>query len=188
MVHGRISKGKEIVLEGVVRCMKCGFTRHETYREWVARTVPLIVSYRETSQRTDIELFPGEMVTVGDRLDVRDTRVEITAIEVQGRRVERAVAEEIEVIWSKRVDRVQVKFSVNRGGKTLPYSLEVPPDEEFEVGDIVDLGKERAVVHRISTTRGLVREGVAAAEEIRRVYCKGIKHGQRNHEPRKSRR
>jgi uncharacterized Zn finger protein len=188
VVRGRISKGKEIVLEGVVRCLKCGFTRKETYREWVARAVPLIVSHRGSSRRSALEVFPREVVRVGDRFELDGIRVEITSIEAGGRRVEEAPAEEIDTLWSKRVDRVQVKFSLSKGRRTISYSLDALPDEEFQVGDVVELGKEKGVIHRIKSTRGLLREGAARAEEIRRVYCKslrGPRHRRNNRRPRR---
>ncbi|MEE9237565.1 MAG: HVO_0476 family zinc finger protein [Thermoplasmata archaeon] len=175
VIRGRISSGEEIVLDGVVKCLRCGFTRRETYRERALRTVPLIVSYKKSSERTSLELSPSEVVRVGDRFDVEQGKVEVTSIEVEGRRVVEAVAQGIGAVWSKLVDRVEVKFSINKGRKTLSYSLEVPPDEEFEVGALLKFGKERCVIHRLKTTRGLLKKGRATASEIRRVYCKGIR-------------
>ncbi len=187
VIRGRISKGKDIVLEGVVRCLRCGYTRRETYREGAVREVPLIVSHRESSERTTLALSPEETVNVRDRFDIEGGMVEVTAIEVEGRRPTQALAKEIDTLWSKRVDRVEVKFSLNKGRKTLSYSLEVPPDEEFEVGSLVDLGRERGVIHRLKTSRGLLKEGRAAAEEIKRVYCKGVRPQWRRRRSRRSR-
>ncbi len=164
-------------MEGVVRCLRCGYTRRETYREWTPIGVPLILSHQETSERTILEISPKETVRVGDRFDLEVGTAEITAIEVKGRRVDETLAEEIDVLWSKRVDRVDVKFSLNKGGRTLSYSQEVPSDEEFEVGSLLELGKERCVIDRMKTKRGLVKEGRATADEIRRVYCKVIRSG-----------
>ncbi len=175
MVRGRVSRRKEIILEGIFRCLQCGFTRQETYRESMAREVPAIVSDGETSSRTEVELYPGEVVRVGDRLEARGSTVEVTGIEVGGSRVEDAPAEIIETLWSKVVDRVRVKVSLNKGGRTKTYSLDVAPDEEFEVGTILELGKERGVIHRLKTERGILRDGTATAEEIRRVYCKAVR-------------
>ncbi|MFQ5838003.1 MAG: HVO_0476 family zinc finger protein [Thermoplasmata archaeon] len=175
VVRGRISRGKQIVLEATVRCLRCGFTRRETYREWAAQKVPLIVSHGDSSRRTELEVFPKEVVRVGDRHLVGDLMVEVTSIEAGGKRMREAPAEEIDALWSKRVDRVQVKFSLSKGRRTISYSMEVLPDEEFEIGDLVEFGRDRGVIHRIRTTHGLLKEGAARAEEIRRVYCKGLR-------------
>ncbi len=175
VIRGRISKRKEIVLEGVFRCLRCGFTRQETYREWLALEVPMIVSDRETSFQTTLELNPGEIVAVGNRFESEGRVIEVTGIEARGARVPEAVAEDVETLWSKRVDRVQVKFSLNKGGKTLTSSLDVPPDEEFEVGMVVELGRDTGVIHRMKTNKGVLKHGAARAEELRRVYCRAMR-------------
>lgn len=179
VVRGRVSRGREIVFEGTVRCLRCGYTRKETHREWAARTVPLIVSDRDASQRSELELSPQETVRVGDRLPTERGMVEITAIEVDARRAQEARVEDVDALWSKRADRVEVKFSLNKGRKTLSYTLEVPPEEEFVVGSLVELGREEAVIHRMKTSRGLLRRGGARAEEIQRAYCKAVRRRSR---------
>lgn len=175
VIRGRLSRGREIVVEGVVRCTTCGFTRRETYRELRPLDVRLIISQGENSERSSLELSSKELVRVGDRFDMPGGQVEVTAIEVEDRRVTQAAAEEVGVLWSKRVDRVPVKFSVNKGRKTLAFTLHVPPDEEFEVGELVELGGERAVIHRIKRIHGVLLQGAARAEDIQRVYCKAVR-------------
>lgn len=188
VIRGRLSRRREIVLEGLVRCLRCGYTRRETYREWAPRELPIIVSYKGSAHRARVEIMPPELVRVGDRMEVEGNRVEITAIESKGRRLEEAPASEVDVLWSKRVDRVPVKFSLNKGRETLSFTLEALPDEEFEVGEVVDLGRERGVIHRLKTKRGLLREGAARAEEITRVYCKAVRLPRRERRPRGPRR
>ena len=68
------------------------------------------------------------------------------------------------------IDQVRVKFSVNKGNRTVPHEVLAAPDEEFEVGEIVDLGKDRAVVHHIRTRIRTVHDGRVRADEIVRMY------------------
>ncbi len=175
VIRGRVSRGREIVFEGVVRCVQCGYTRRETHREWTAIAVPLIVSDQEASHRTELALSPKETVRVGDRFPTERGLVEVTAIEVGEQRPLEGRVEDVDALWSKRVDRVEVKVSLNKGRKTLSYTLEVPPDEEFTVGDLLELGRDQAVIHRMKTERGLLRRGSARAEEIRRAYCRAVR-------------
>jgi uncharacterized Zn finger protein len=168
----------ERVFEGTVRCLRCGSTRHDTLRESLPTKVPIIVSWLDRSERAEFEVAPREVVRVGDRFDLPEGRVEVTSIEASGRRVEAAEGREIRTLWGKRVDKVVVKFSINRGTRTIPASLMAIPEEEFAVGDMVEVGKDKVVIHRIMKKGGaLLREGSARAEEISRVYAKALRHG-----------
>jgi len=64
---------------------------------------------------------------------------------------------------------------VNMGNRTVPHDVLASPDEEFEVGDIVDLGKERALVHRIRTAHRTLDHGSVTADEIVRVYGRVVR-------------
>src|ERR671930_1255932 len=166
VLRGKIGGKDELVFEGVVRCSKCDAVSNVITREPKPITVPLVVSWLERSERASLEFSPDEEVAVGEELDLGDTRIKVTAIESGGRRVPSAPAKSIQTVWAKRIDQVRVKFSVNKGNRTVPHEVLAAPDEEFEVGDIVDLGKDRAVVHHIRTRQRTVREGRVAADEI----------------------
>ena len=89
--------------------------------------------------------------------------------------MEGALAKEVSTLWAKRTDRVRVKFSVNMGNRTVPHEVLATPDEEFEVGDIIDLGKARAIVHHIRTRHRTMREGRIRADEIVRMYGRVVR-------------
>ena len=175
VLRGKIGGKDEIVFEGVVRCSKCDAISNVVTREPKPITVALIVSWLERSEKTSLEFAPDEDVTVGEVLDLGDSRIEVTAIESGGRRVAGAIAKEIGTLWAKRVDQVRVKFSVNKGNRTVPHEVLAAPDEEFEVGEIVDLGKVRAVVHHIRTRQRTVRQGRVRADEIVRMYGRVVR-------------
>lgn len=185
VIRGRLSRGQEIVLEGTFRCLRCGDTRRETHREWAPLRLPLVVSDGSTSRRVKVSLFPGEEIRIGDPLGVEGRTIRVTAIETGERRVEAAKAEAIATLWGKTVDRQTVKFSLNKGRKTLSYEVPALPEEEFEVGDLVRLGRDRGVIHRIRTERGVVRDGVAQAQDIVRVYCKEVRRPRPRRRPRR---
>ncbi|MFQ5552894.1 MAG: HVO_0476 family zinc finger protein [Thermoplasmata archaeon] len=185
VLRGRLSPGRELVLEGVFRCLRCGDTRRETYREWAPVRVPLVVSDGSASRREEVELFPGEEVRVGDTLEAEGGQVRITAIEAGAKRVREAPAETIMTIWSQRVDRLTVKFSLNKGRRTVPFEVPALPEEEFEIGDLVRLGRDQGVIHRIKTPRGTIRDGVVPARDIVRVYCQTVRRPRTHRRPRR---
>jgi len=175
VLRGKVSGKDEVIFEGVVKCSKCEQVRSVMTREPRPIQVPIVVSFLEKSERTALEFSPDEEVDVGQELELGDTRLRITAIEVQGRRLEGALAKEVSTLWAKRTDRVRVKFSVNMGNRTVPHDVLAIPDEEFEVGDIVDLGKARAIVHHIRTAHRTVHEGRVRADEIVRMYGRVVR-------------
>lgn len=175
VLRGKIGGKDEIVFEGVVRCSKCDAVSNVVSREPKPIPVPLIVSWLEHSEKTSLEFSPTEEVAVGQELDLGDNRIKITAIEAGGRRVDGARAKEVSTLWAKRVDQVRVKFSVNKRNRTVPHEVLAAPDEEFEVGEIVDLGKDRAVVHHIRTRDRTIRAGRVRADEIVRMYGRVVR-------------
>jgi uncharacterized Zn finger protein len=175
VLRGKIGGKDEIVFEGVVRCSKCDTVSNIVTREPKPISVPLILSWLDRSEKTSLEFSPEEDVRVGQELDLGDTRIAITAIEVSGRRVKDAKAKASDTIWAKRVDQVRVKFSVNKGNRTVPHEVLAAADEEFEIGEIVDLGKDRAVVHHIRTPLRTLRQGRVRADEIVRMYGRVVR-------------
>lgn len=175
VLSGRMSGSDAIVFQGTVKCGSCGRVRTISVREDRPIEVAAIISDGGKSERTMVEFAPDELVEVGARLEVDGHRIEVTAIEVAERRVPASKAAAVRTLWAKRVDRVRVKFSVNKGSRTVVFTIDAPPDEEFEVGDIVDVGKERAVVHTIRVGERTLRRGAAAAEDIVRMYGRVVR-------------
>jgi len=64
---------------------------------------------------------------------------------------------------------------VNKGNRTVPHEVLAAPDEEFEIGEIVDLGRDRAVVHHIRTSQRTVHYGRVRADEIVRMYGRVVR-------------
>lgn len=175
IIKGRVAGKKGETLECVVKCTECGDVRKVTMKREKPVTVKVIVSKDDQSLRKKIELLPSEEVIVGDKMIVDGLEVEVSSIESHGRRAEIALAGEIETLWTKRADRVKVRFSISKGPKTLPKEILAEPDEEFYVGDMVELGRMKVVIHKIKCKDKLVREGGVPASSIVRIYAKGIK-------------
>ncbi len=175
VLRGRVGGRDEVVFEGVVKCSRCGRVRSVVTREARPREVPLVVSWLGRSARSRVELGGSEVVRVGDELEAADGRVRITAIEAAKRRVREAPAAKVDALWAARADKVRIPVSVNFRNRTASRAIIAAPDEEFAVGDILELGSTKALVHRIRTRRRTLGAGSAAAEEIVRVYARAIR-------------
>lgn len=171
VLKGKIGR-KRMVMETTVKCRECGHTHSTIIREEKPVEIPVIVSDQGESKRESIELETDEFLALEDELFVGDTYVVITSIESDGRRVTRAPAESIDTIWAKRYDKIKVKISVNKGQKTHPSEIFALPDEEFYVGDIIPVGREKAVIHQMKVRGGMVRDGCVEARDVVRIYVK----------------
>jgi uncharacterized Zn finger protein len=171
VLKGKIGR-KRMVMETTVKCRECGHTHSTIIREEKPVEIPVIVSEQGESRRERIELEPDEVIALEDELFVGDTYVMITSLETEGRRVRQAPADRIDTIWAKRYDKIKVKISVNKGHKTLPSELFAMPDEEFYVGDIIPVGREKAVIHQMKVSGGMVRDGSVEARDIVRIYAR----------------
>lgn len=175
VLRGKVGGKADLVFEGVVKCTKCGRVRAVVTREPRPIEVPVVVSWLGASERTTMEFAPDEVVAVGEELELGEGRLLVTAVEAGSARVPSAAAKDVATIWAKRVDQVRVKFSVNKGNRTVAHSLVAAPDEEFTVGEIVDLGKDRAIIHHIRTARRTLREGSERADAIVRMYGRVVR-------------
>jgi uncharacterized Zn finger protein len=174
VLKGKISKGGE-VLETTVKCQECLHVHNAVVREPKSVKVAMILSDMGTTTKMEFELGEDELVMVGDELFVGDSNVVVTAIEKGERRVDEAQANEIKTIWAKRFDKVRVRISVNKTSKTLAAELTALPDEEFFVGDILNIGRDNVVIHYIKTRDGMVRQGGVPARDIVRIYGKSAR-------------
>ena len=175
VLRGRVTGRDDVVFEGVVRCSRCGRVRSVVTRQPRPRQVPLIVSWLGRSERTTIEMGADERVKVGDGVDLPGGRARITAIEAETRRVRVATVSGVQTLWAVRIDKVRVAVSVNFGHRTAARSVLAEPDAEFLVGDVLDLGAMKVLVHRIRTRHRTLRAGSAAASDITRIYARAIR-------------
>jgi uncharacterized Zn finger protein len=173
VVHGKVS-GKKLQLQ--VRCRECG-TKSEHIREEVATSmVPVVVSEGESSHRTKVEIESDDVILVGDELLVDGIPVQVRGIEIgTDRRVDSAPVKDIRTLWTVRFDKTVVKFSINMGHRTKAGNQAASPDEEFTVGEMVEVAGVTAVIHRIKTWDRTIQRGSAEARDIRRIYGKAVR-------------
>jgi uncharacterized Zn finger protein len=172
--HEILKEGRELL----VRCITCGHISRippETEKVMKVRT---IVSTREESRVCTTELDKEEIYQTGDTVVAECGEeaqgVEITGMDVEGRRAERAKGSEIHTLWTRAVREVTVKISLHEGRSTTPLYFDARGIEEFEVGREYEAGRRRFRISHIKlrNDRFLRREGEKAlAKEIKRIYA-----------------
>ncbi|KYK26427.1 MAG: hypothetical protein AYK23_03035 [Candidatus Proteinoplasmatales archaeon SG8-5] len=85
--------------------------------------------------------------------------------------IESACGKDIQTLWAKNFDTIDLNLSVNRRGRTRSLKITVDPDDEFEVGADIEIDGKLVFIHSIKTDTKRVRKGTAIAREILRVYC-----------------
>jgi uncharacterized Zn finger protein len=174
VLKGKLGKKQE-TMEATVKCQECGHIYSTVVREPEQIKLPIIVSARADSQKAEIEMVAGDMVSVNDEVFLGETHLLITAIECDGRRVEHCAVEDVDTLWAKKFDKVIVKISINKHTRTIPAQVEAMPDEEFYIGDLMTVGRENVVIHNIKSREGTVRRGGVPARDIVRIYTKSVR-------------
>lgn len=175
ILGGRVVGKRQLVLKSSVKCCECGHVHAVELAEEMPVKVPVVISWLEESTRSAIPLPPSEDVYVGDELYHDDHRIIVTSLEVSGSRKESAKAKDITTIWAKQFDKVWVKISLDRHGKVFSKEILAIPEEEFAVGDIIDIEGNAAAITSIRLDGKTLHKGSASARDIVRVYSKGIR-------------
>ncbi|MFA4663432.1 HVO_0476 family zinc finger protein [Pyrococcus kukulkanii] len=165
-------RGREITL----KCNECGHVWIITLPK--LKKVPVIVSKHERSFREFAELPEDETVKVGDVIELENDEVRVLSIELPGgKRVRRAKVQEIQTIWGESLTYPKV-FGVSiylPGGITQSFKVVVDRDEEFVVGEVIEVGGYTFKVEMIKTERKLMRSGKAKADKIVRLMGHAIR-------------
>ena len=176
VLQGRLGKRRGTTLDATARCTVCKHTHPILVRESGPLTVRAILSDRRNSKRLTVTLPPTAVVSLGDTLE-SEFPLLVTAIEVASGRVAKARATDIRTIWGKRFDEVPVRLSINRGRKTIAGEVVAVPEEEFSVGQRIEIDDRPVAIHAIKTKEKLIETGSALASEIIRAYCHPVADG-----------
>jgi uncharacterized Zn finger protein len=164
--------------ELVVQCSECGQI-HRVPRPAEPRiiTVRTIVSRETESQVCSVEMYSGEMVSLGDHLAAECgdevAGVEVTSIEVGDKRVSQAKAEEVTTLWTRGIEQVVVKASIHAGRTTIPLYQSAEGEDEFVVGETYTFGGQQIRISHIKLRDGPVirKEGwKTVARRVKRIY------------------
>ncbi len=151
-IHEVLKPGGDVT----VRCGECGHV-HKTQLESVPSVdKKVIVSQDGESFSTHLAADPDETVEHGDEFIV-DTpeailQVRVTGIELleADKRVEAAVIEDVEAVWTRAVDNVGVNVTLHpKDGSqddTRSLKLNVPGDYEFTVGETETFGDDEFTI------------------------------------------
>lgn len=178
VLKGRVGTNKQLTLDCTIKCTACGFIHQTTITEKKLITIPVIMSILDKSKQTTIELHPDEELLVGHELILDEQNVVITSLEVNNKRVEQATGKDVSTIWTKATEfdgKVKVKVSAHKGPNTLSHTIDALPDEEFFIGDILRLGRDKVAIYKIKTQTSVVKYDSAVAKDIVRIYGRVIR-------------
>ena len=169
------AKTKDI-RELLLKCDECGSVYKERLTQDKPKPFRLIVSEHENTHKLLIDLFPDEELRVGDFLISEIGKVKITALELEERRVEKAVASDVKTIWASS-EEIPARFgvSIDLHGKVASFKVETERDYQIAVDDVLKIDKYIARVHVIKTEERKLIKGFAKGRVIKRVYAKPVK-------------
>lgn len=170
------SKSKEIN-ELLLKCKSCNFVFKDSITRNKPRRYRLIISEHEKSIKTFVDLYPEEMLKIGNSLLTDIGQAEITSLETnQGKRAENALAKDVSTIWAFSLEiPARVGLSIDFSGDVDSYKVDVERDFKFSVDDVVKIGESIFKIKSIKTLDRITKKGFAKASVIKRVYGKPVK-------------
>ncbi|WP_349815834.1 HVO_0476 family zinc finger protein [Methanobrevibacter woesei] len=170
------STKKKFTEELLLRCNDCQHVFRDTFSAKKPKPYRIIISEQDQSIKSTIDLSPSDELEVGDVLISELGQVEVTSIETNAKRVEKALIEDIKTIWASSVEiPARIGFSVDLHGKVDSYKLDLDRDFEIATEDIVKIDNRIVKIHVIKTNERKTTSGFAKASVIKRVYSKPIK-------------
>ncbi|MGV8174986.1 MAG: HVO_0476 family zinc finger protein [Methanothrix sp.] len=171
--HSLIKSGQE----NLVRCEECGEVHSVQVERERLVNLKVIVSSDRKSEPYFIKLPARELLTVGDDLLVDDPAKDVVMTQIASleadRRVESAPASAVKTVWARATDRVPVKISVYRSGRSRPVKIIVAGDELFSVGQARRAeGLHFEIVKMKLRGEGFAEE--AEAKDIQRIWGREI--------------
>ncbi len=171
VLRGRMGKAS---LECTLKCTECGRT--------FATTIPLpkiikmqvVISDGPVSERTVTEIEEDDIIAVEDEFFLEDgRRLRVCSIELPGdKRVKKSKASKVKMLWCQQFDNLTIKVTINND--RVSYSRRIPalPDDEFVIGNRLELEDMDCFIHAIKTRTKLVQHGSAEARDVVRIYGK----------------
>ena len=169
------SKGKTS-RELLLKCEECGNVFRETVNIGKPLDCRVVISEFEKSHKTFIKVYPEDILSVGEIIEVDGREGEITSIEnKRSGRVSKSPVRDIETIWASYIDiPARVGISVDFGGRILSEKVEVDREFEFVVGDVVKMGNLYFRINSLKTLERKMRRGFARAGVTKRVYGRPV--------------
>ncbi len=170
------SSKKNFTEEYLLKCQDCNHVFKDSFSIKKPRPYRIIISELENSIKTTIDLSPSDQLEVGDILLSDLGQVEVTSIEIEGKRVKKSLIENIITIWASSIEiPARIGFSVDLHGKVDSYKLDLDRDFEISTKSIVKIDKYIVKIHVIKTEERKITNGYAKANVIKRVYSRPIK-------------
>ncbi len=171
VLRGRMGKTS---LECTLKCEECGKTSSTTIRLPRIIKTNVVVSDGPVSERTVTELEEDDLITVGDEFFIEDgRRLRVCSIELDGdKRVKKSRASNVKMLWAQQFDNLSIKVTVNNDRVSYPRRIPAEPDDEFTIGNRLELEDMDCFIHAIKTRERLVHRGSVEAREIVRIYGK----------------
>lgn len=171
--HSLIKSGQE----NLVRCEQCGEVHSVQVERERLVNLKVIVSSDRQSEPYFINMPAREVLRVGDELLVDDPAKDVIMTQIASletdRRVESAPASSVKTVWARATDRVPVKISVYRSGRSRPIKIGAAGDELFSVGQARKAEGLRFEIVKIKL-RGEGFADAAEAKDIQRIWGREI--------------
>jgi uncharacterized Zn finger protein len=156
-----------------VRCLECSHVHSFSPRHARSADVGVVISEGSTSRAARMTVPADDPIPVGWEFELEGQRMLVTAIEAtDGRNHDRLPARDVRTVFAKRFDTVQLKISVNEGDVTHSYHLDVSPERQIHIGEVLAVSDRKLKVKTLKSDENrTINRGFLLARSIRRAFC-----------------
>ena len=171
ILRGRMGKAS---LEATLKCSECGRTFSTTIALPKIIKMQVVISDGPVSERAVTETEEDDIIAVDDEFFLEDgRRLRVCSIELPGdKRVKKTKASKVKMLWCQQFDNLSIKVTINNDRVSYSRRIDALPDDEFTVGNRLELEDMDCFIHAIKTRDKLVQHGTAEARDIVRIYGK----------------
>lgn len=171
VLRGRMGKAS---LECTLRCSECGRTFSTTIPLPKIIKMQVVISDGPVSERAVTEIEEDDLIAVEDEFFLEDgRRLRVCSIELPGdKRVKKSKASKVKMLWCQQFDNLTIKVTINNDRVSYARRIPALPDDEFVIGNRLELEDMDCFIHAIKTRDRLIQHGSAEARDIVRIYGK----------------
>lgn len=171
----KISSKNKITEELLLRCNECQHVFKDSILQKKPQPYRIIISEQDKSLKSTIKLCPNDELRVGDTLITDLGQVEVTSIEIDGKRVKKSLIEDIVTIWASSLEiPARIGVSVDLHGIVDSYKVDLERDFKIAVGDILKIENHIIKINIIKTRERKTTSWYAKAGVIKRIYGKPV--------------
>jgi len=159
-----------------LRCRKCGNIREVKRNVKKFIDVPVVFSDGADSIKASVKLPEDEIIAVGEEIIIDGYNSIITGIEtIDAKRKNSDITSNIRTLWTRKFEENQFNIKIKKKDRHVFKKISAVVDEEFEIGDIIEVERNPVVITSIKLNDGtIIKKGIVQSRYIKQIFSRAV--------------